>query len=195
MGNPLESLCEAESNITLCSVPSVELNQIATEILNDAIVLWQSAIAFQTEWQQRHNPTEPILATLEDCVELFQQDYQVRFPDDLFESVDEFYYPKDRESAPRCGSSKEAMPTLEQIHELAHAEDVDAWVEIVRTIATQQIELGELVGRSGLSVVQVWIAVLFGGFSIERCGDFYEGMIFVEKSAIDNSSIAPTVMS
>jgi len=164
------------------------LSSLATEAVNDAISLSEKADRILFEWQQRYNPTEPVLTNLEDCVELFRQGQQIRFPDDLFERADEHYYPEQRKSAPRCGSAikevtteqmLDAMPTIEQIQELAHSENIDEWIETVRLTLTHRMSLAALVEKSGLAIVPLWIALLFGRFTIEREGDFYEGTIIV----------------
>lgn len=194
MENLLESSSEVESSITPHSVLSaVDLNALATEVVNDAIALSEKADRILAEWQQRYNPTEPVLANLEDCVELFRQGQQIRFPDDLFEQPHERYYPEHRKSATRGSIVAEIdqqqladavaelleAQALEQAIELAHSEDIDAWIEIVRLVLTQPMGLSELVEKLDLSVVQVWIALMFGGFPLERSGDFYEGSIVI----------------
>lgn len=197
MENLLESSSEVESSITPHSAPSViNLNALATEVVNDAIALSEKADRILSEWQQRYNPTEPVLANLEDCVELFRQGQQIRFPDDLFEQPHEHYYPEHRKSATRgsivaeidqyeLANAVAELPeaqALEQAIKLAHSEDIDAWIEIVAAALTQPIGLNELVEKLDLSVVQIWIALMFGEFHLERKGDFYEGSIVVSPS-------------
>lgn len=201
MTDPLVNFCEAGSSTTPANVLSARsLELIATKTLIDAIALSEKADRLLTEWQQRHRPTEPVLANLENCVELFLQSQQIRFSSDLFEEPDEHYYPDQRKSATRDTIVAKIAPdqladaiaqlpeaqALEATLSLAHAEDIDAWIDVVRSIATTRITLSTLVQRSGLSIVQVWIALLFGGFTIEREGDFYDGMIFVGKIMSDS---------
>lgn len=194
MENLLESSSEVGSSITPHSVRSaINLNALATEVVNDAIALSEKADRILSEWQQRYSPTEPVLANLEDCVELFRQGQQIRFPEDLFEQPHDRYYPENRESATRgsivaeieSGRLADAIAklpealALEQAIELAHSEDIELWIEIVAAALTQPMGLNELVEKLDLSVVQVWIALMFGGFEIERSGDFYEGSIVI----------------
>ncbi|BAS57940.1 hypothetical protein NIES2135_26770 [Leptolyngbya boryana NIES-2135] len=198
------NLLEAEpSFIPHSALCATDLDRVATEVVRDAIALFEKARSIRLEWDQKYNPTEPILSNLEDCVELFIQSQQIRFPSDLFEESDEHYYPENRESATR-GSNAERGGTLvaevesgkladaiaelpeaqvlEQAISLAHSEDIDTWIEIVATALTQPMGLSELVEKLDLSVVQVWIALMFGEFHLERTGDFYEGSIVVSPS-------------
>lgn len=190
------NLLEAEPNCIPHSVLYArDLDRVATEVVRDAIALFEKARSIRLEWDQKYNPTEPILSNLEDCVELFIQSQQIRFPSDLFEESDEHYYPENRESATRSTivaeidpeKLLEALPSIEQIQELAHSENVEEWIEIVRLALTERMSLAALVEQSGLAIVPLWIALLFGGFRVEREGDFYEGEIFVSVS--DQNSI------
>jgi hypothetical protein len=196
------NLLEAEPNCIPHSVLYARnLDRVATEVVRDAIVLFEKARSIRLEWDQKYNPTEPILSNLEDCVELFIQSQQIRFPSDLFEEPDERYYPENRESATRgsivaeieSGKLADAIAelpeaqALEQAISLAHSEDIDTWIGIVRLALTQSMGLSELVEKLDLSIVQIWIALMFGGFQLERSGDFYEGEIFV--SVPDQNSV------
>jgi hypothetical protein len=149
------------------------------------------------KWDAKWNPREPVLDLnqfpglfVEPCINL----------DSLLEPQLDRYYPKNRESATQ-GSNAERGETLvaeidqhelanavaelpeaqalEQAISLAHSEDIDAWIEIVRLTLTQPTGLSELVEKLDLSIVQIWIALMFGGFQLERSGDFYEGSIVV----------------
>lgn len=150
----------------------------------------QKAELFAEEWEQFCHPTEPILLDCESDPDLFVQGQQTRWDDETFERDDRqaHYYPESRKPAKRCGSAikeatieqmLEALPTIKQIQELAHSEDIESWIERVQAVLAERMPLAALADRSGLSVVQVWIALLFGGFKIEREGDFYEGEIHI----------------
>lgn len=141
-------------------------------------------------WDAKWNPREPVLDLnkfpglfVEPCINL----------DSLLEPQFERYYPENRESATRgsivaeieSGKLADAIAdlpeaqALEQAIKLAHSEDINAWIEMVASALTQPMGLSELVEKLDLSVVQVWIALMFGGFQLERSGDFYEGSIAV----------------
>ena len=69
--------------------------------------------------------------------------------------------------------------TLEEAKEKAlavsHAEDVSAWVSALSTkrksVPQQLVELQQ---QLRMPLIEVWIAVLLGGFQLEQRGDFYE---------------------
>ena len=138
-------------------------------------------------WDAKWNLREPVVdfdkfpgLLVEPCIDLGL----------LLEPQLERFYPENRESATRCGSAVkeatpeqmlEALPSLEQIQAIAHSENIEEWIEVVSTLCIQPVSLEALIQNSGLSVVQVWIALLFGNFSIERSGDFYEGELLIWK--------------
>jgi hypothetical protein len=191
MANPLASSSDRESNCIPLVAQSVDLNVLATRTLRDAIALSEKADRTLSEWQQKYCPSEPVLATLEDCVELFVQSQKLSFPDDLFEESEEYCYPENRKSATRCGSAvAEVSPEqqiealsqqglLEEALELAHSEDIEEWIAIVDQALRGEMSLRSLQQKTGLGVVKLWIALLFGEFQLEREGDFYEGQILV----------------
>jgi hypothetical protein len=198
MAKTLASSCAKPLNSTLQNVPSAEpsatnLEALAVEVVQDAIALLAKTELLLAEWEQRYRPTEPVLANLEDWVDLFVQSQQVRFPDDLFQEPAEHYYPADRKSATGSGSVVaemtpaamlaviEALPSLEQIQGLAHSESIDAWVATVDQVLTETMSLRDLQVKTGLAIVPLWLALLFGEFTIWREGDFYEGIVFVLK--------------
>ncbi|WP_088888779.1 hypothetical protein [Leptolyngbya ohadii] len=61
---------------------------------------------------------------------------------------------------------------------IAHDEDVSTWVSsIAHYLETGQIStipLVQLQRSVGMPLVQLWLALLLGGFAIEQRGDFYE---------------------
>ena len=69
--------------------------------------------------------------------------------------------------------------TLEEAKEKAlavsHAEDVSTWVSALSTkrksVPQQLVELQQ---QLRMPLIEVWIAVLLGGFQLEQRGDFYE---------------------
>ena len=60
---------------------------------------------------------------------------------------------------------------------LAHDEDVSAWGEAISARLDewgQPISLLELQGSTGMPLVQVWLALLLNGMTLEQRGDFYQ---------------------
>lgn len=168
---------------------------MATEVLKDALSLLEKAEEMRAGWDQKYNPTEPILANITEYADLFIQYQQIRFPDDLFEEEDEHYYPDGRKTSKRNGSAikaatpeqmLEAIATLPDVTSLAHSENIPEWAQRVRTaLGDRALSLTQLQAVTGLSIVPLWLAVLFGGFSVKREGDFYEGEIFVSSATLD----------
>lgn len=190
MGEKSTDTLNRQRNISLLNALSVRrLEQIAAEVVRDAIALHEKAEAMRDEWNQKYNPIEPILASITERADLFMQYQQIRFPDDLIEPADDRYYPENRNPPKRGSAIKEvsieqmleALPTIEQIQELAHSENVEEWIRAVQAKLTHRMSLAALAEKTGLAIVPLWIALLFGGFEIKREGDFYEGVIFVDK--------------
>ncbi|MBD1909043.1 hypothetical protein H6G02_23510 [Leptolyngbya sp. FACHB-16] len=61
---------------------------------------------------------------------------------------------------------------------IAHDEDVSSWVEAIgQWMGKKQIEMIPLVQLQqaiGMPLIQLWLALLLGGFAIEQRGEFYE---------------------
>lgn len=63
------------------------------------------------------------------------------------------------------------------IDELEHSEDIGAWIATVRSwlemTGLGKAEFFEIIRRTALNPVVVWTALLLGGFTLEKQGDFY----------------------
>ena len=61
---------------------------------------------------------------------------------------------------------------------IAHAEDISSWVATVANWMTDHqvvtIQLVQLQQAIGMPLIQLWLALLLGGFVIEQHGEFYE---------------------
>jgi len=61
---------------------------------------------------------------------------------------------------------------------LAHDEDVSVWVgAIAQRMAEQQVSMAPLVElqqSTGMPLIQLWLALLLGGFTLQQRGEFYE---------------------
>lgn len=62
--------------------------------------------------------------------------------------------------------------------QLAHDEDISAWVraisDYIATHKTHEISLLELQRSLNMTLIQIWLALLLGGFVLEQRGDFYQ---------------------
>jgi hypothetical protein len=71
-----------------------------------------------------------------------------------------------------------AADVYAEILELAHAEPIEEWAEQVRLVIgeTEMMTFRELIDRSGLSIVDLWLGLLLGdtGCELRSNGDFYD---------------------
>ncbi|NJN23627.1 MAG: hypothetical protein HC810_03530 [Acaryochloridaceae cyanobacterium RL_2_7] len=67
-----------------------------------------------------------------------------------------------------------------EIEKLQYEEDVSAWIALVRSwierIDGGQAELMQVIEGTAMEPIKVWMALLLGGFSLEKQGDFYSGI-------------------
>lgn len=155
-------------------------------------------------YEQHYDPQEPIVH-LESCVELFIQSLHLDLSD-LLEPEAAVQYPAERQSPTAeagtvvGGIDKAALlAQLEQrLNEhpgmseaeafdttiaVAHGEDVTRWSEAI----AQQFENGKLTSAtllklqhcSKLSLVEVWLGLLLGGYHLVQQGEFYDGQTIV----------------
>lgn len=70
------------------------------------------------------------------------------------------------------------VEAFNQAMSIAHDEDVSTWIgTIAQWMGQQQIAtvpLVELQQSTGMPLVQLWLALLLGGFALEQHGEFYE---------------------
>jgi hypothetical protein len=74
---------------------------------------------------------------------------------------------------------------------VAHGEDVSAWVGAIAQCLTKAGKRGmwlvELQRRLKMPLMQVWLAVLLGGYEVEQRGGFYQReTIWVGNNAMSN---------
>ncbi|MBU7587520.1 MAG: hypothetical protein KAF91_32645 [Nostoc sp. TH1S01] len=69
------------------------------------------------------------------------------------------------------------IQTVEDVHRLAGDEDVQKWTDAIAHYLGQtksEITLTLLQQKLKMPMVEVWLGLLLGGFSLEQRGDFYE---------------------
>ncbi|MCC5640171.1 hypothetical protein LC593_30940 [Nostoc sp. CHAB 5844] len=69
------------------------------------------------------------------------------------------------------------IQTVEDVHRLAGDEDVDKWTKAITRYFIQvkdEISLTKLQQGLKMPMVEVWLGLLLGGFTLEQRGDFYE---------------------
>ena len=143
-------------------------------------------------WDAKWNPREPIVADLTARVDLFVQGQQFCLAD-LFKDKEAHYYPETRQPVERSETVVQAQPNkladaieaeevaLQETLNLAHTESIGEWIQHIDRTLIRKMKLETLQQEVSLSIVQVWIALLFGEFRLERRGDFYEGEIWVDQ--------------
>jgi hypothetical protein len=85
-------------------------------------------------------------------------------------------YPAERVAVMGYARAKEKSSGSVDFEDLAHEEEISRWVELIRShLAPGRISLGDLQRASGLSAIQVWLALLLSGCELrpDPDGDFY----------------------
>jgi hypothetical protein len=194
----LRSLCDALEQ-TLSDQSLAEQLAVAGDVLvRLSEVHAARADLLISRWERRHNPTEPVV-NLEECVDLFVQSLSLDVTD-LFEEPEPVQYPTNRKkkSSTQVDGSiveevdKEALlnwvdqmtaeqpldeaQMAEQIQDLAHGENVEEWSRAIANYLIQiksPIQLLELQQSLQMPIVEVWLGLLLGNFSLKQQGDFY----------------------
>ncbi|MCW5318203.1 hypothetical protein GTQ43_32040 [Nostoc sp. KVJ3] len=79
------------------------------------------------------------------------------------------------------------VTTLEDVRNLASDEDVQKWQSAIAKYLTQvkgEISLTQLQGGLKMPMVEVWLGLLLGGFTLEQRGDFYHSQNVWVKSSL-----------
>jgi hypothetical protein len=154
----------------------------------DALVFWAGcyrdrAIQLLDEWQ--HQPSvfagelvEPRYdRAIFDELVLGRMEWDLG---DLVETSDN-YYPTARLAAPALAPvSKDAALELADFQDAldtAHEEDISNWGATIRSRLEElgrEVSLLELQESIGMPLVQVWLALLLNGMTLEQRGDFYQ---------------------
>lgn len=194
----LRSLCDALEQ-TLSDQSLAEQLAVAGDVLVQLSEVHAArADLLISRWERRYNPKEPVV-NLEECVDLFVQSLSLDVTD-LFEEPEPMQYPANRKkksSAQADGSvvgevDKDALlnwvdqmaaeQTLdelqiaEQIRDLAHGENVEEWSKAIAQYLQHlhsNIRLPDLQQALKMSIVELWLGLLLGGYPLEQRGEFY----------------------
>lgn len=70
---------------------------------------------------------------------------------------------------------------------IAHSEDVTQWAAAIahwmQSASTSQVAFAQLCQSSGLSRIEVWLGVLFGGFELQQSGEFYSDAFWIRQAS------------
>lgn len=195
----LRSLCDALEQI-LSDRSLVEQLDVAGNVLVQLseVCAARSQMMIST-WEHRHTPSEPVV-DLEDCVDLFVQSLSLDVAE-LFEQLEPVQYPANRKQKLPLNASDSVVgevdkatllnlvdelskePILneielaEQIRNLAHGESVEASLRAIKQALQsldQTVRLVELQQILQMSMVEVWLGLLLGGYGLEQKGEFYD---------------------
>lgn len=160
-----------------------------------ARILLQRAEQMLSEWEQAPLQELPIFPN-DLLLGLMRQSTTYNI-DDLFDSPPPH---KPRRRAAKTGRAEEqavrqaieaAVEQREQQLKLqalsvAHEEDVSSWIAAIAQWIrqthplTQQLSLSDLQQGTQMPIIEIWIALLLGGYRLNAEGDFYSGSIWVE---------------
>ncbi|MCM1982405.1 hypothetical protein [Lyngbya confervoides] len=170
-----------------------KMQQGAEAIQQLAELLALRAESYFEEWQQRYDPTGPSLES-DDFADLVRQSFSLELEDLITDPDPTFRLPNQSEgfshSLVSAMSKDDLLELLEDseiqqepaIAQMPYDEDVSAWIALVRSCLEAldgRSELLEVIRGTALSPVMVWMALLLGGFRLEKQGDFYRGDVLV----------------
>ncbi|BAY14109.1 hypothetical protein [Calothrix sp. NIES-2098] len=163
---------------------AVAFNQIADILKSRALMLLQDV-------RDRNSPDGPIVST-DIFAGLVRTTMQLDLDDLIEPTVPQTFKPHGPHQFLNTGSKGdsvvapvekekvlemlEEVRTVEDVHKLAGDEDVQKWQNaIAHCLANIQdeISLPQLQRALKMPIVEVWLGLLLGGFTLEQRGDFY----------------------
>jgi hypothetical protein len=139
------------------------------------------------EWEEEHNPIqdEPIL-TGELLHEVLRQTMTLNLDDVLSDPSLCQLNPQPSDSVAGAVDKSNLLEFLAQMESeakqdaiaVAHDEDIAAWIGAIahwmKAHQSQDVSLLELQRSLQMPFIEVWLALLLGGYAIEQRGDFYQ---------------------
>jgi hypothetical protein len=195
----LRSLCDVLEQILADQTLSEQLTVAGDVLVQLSEVYSARSDLLISGWERRYNPAEPVI-DLDNCVELFVQSLSLDVTD-LFEEPEPIQYPtnrKQKSSIQEEGSivgevDKNALlnwvdqvaadqalneaQMAEQIRDLAHGENVEEWSRAIAQCLQHldsNIRLIDLQKALEMPMVEIWLGLLMGGYSLEQQGEFYD---------------------
>ncbi|NJL39766.1 MAG: hypothetical protein HC833_00770 [Leptolyngbyaceae cyanobacterium RM1_406_9] len=195
----LRSLCDALEHTLLDQSLAAQLAVAGDVLVQLSEVHAARADLLISRWERRHNPTEPVV-NLEECVDLFVQSLSLDVTD-LFEEPEPMQYPTNRKkksSAQADGSvvgevdkdtllnwvdqmaaeqTLDELQMAEQIRDLAHGENIEEWSRAIAQYLQHlhsNIRLPDLQQALKMPMVELWLGLLMGGYSLNQQGEFYD---------------------
>jgi hypothetical protein len=173
----------------LIALPQESQLRVAGNILAQLAEIYASrADHLLEEWEERYNPAqgEPVL-TAELLHEVLRQTMTLNLDEVLDSSLFGQRSLEQSESLVGAVDKSNLLEFLARIDqeqakkgalEIAHNEDISAWIAAIarwmKENQSQEISLLELQRSLQMPFIEIWLALLLGGYAIEQRGDFYQ---------------------
>lgn len=172
----------------LVGLPQNSQLQVAGTILAQLVEIYASrANRLLEEWEEKHNPVqgEPIL-TAELLHEVLRQTMTLNL-DEILD--DPPLWQRSSQQPDSIAGAVDKSNLLEFLTQMeseakqdalavAHDEDISAWVGAIahwmKENQSQDVSLLELQRSLQIPFIEIWLALLLGGYAIEQRGDFYQ---------------------
>ena len=166
----------------------VQLQVAGTVLSQLAEVLSARANQLLEAWEEKHNPikSEPIL-TAEMLQDVLRQTMALNLEDVIQVSSSNCHEVQPSESVVEAIDLKNLLALLDHADQrqaqqdvlaTAHDENVAAWIAAIaawkQAHHRQEISLLELQRSLQMPLIQIWLALLLGGFTLEQRGGFYQ---------------------
>jgi hypothetical protein len=163
--------------------------QVAGDVLTQLIDIYVSRVEqILDHWEEKFRPRhyEPILTTdmlqdvlrhtmvlnLDGIMEAEEPGLRQPMPSDSVISM------VDKTNLLEFLSQLEQEQIKDQVFDIAHNEDITTWVQAVscqmQKFPNQEVPLLELQRSLSMPLIEIWLALLLGGYTIEQRGDFYQ---------------------
>lgn len=172
----------------LVGLPQNSQLQVAGTILAQLVEIYASrANRLLEEWEEKHNPVqgEPIL-TAELLHEVLRQTMTLNLDEILddpplwqrsSQQPDSIAGAVDKSNLLKFLAQMESEAKQDALA-VAHDEDISAWVGAIahwmKENQSQDVSLLELQRSLQMPFIEIWLALLLGGYAIEQRGDFYQ---------------------
>lgn len=180
-------LCRLEQ--MLIDLPQESQLQVAGTILAQLVDIYASrANRLLEEWEEKYNPAqgEPILTT-ELLHEVLRQTMTLNLDEVLDDPPSWQGSSQPSDSVAVTVDKSNLLEFLAQMDQeqaqqdalaIAHDEDISAWTRAIaywmKEHQSHDVSLLELQRSLQMPFIEIWLALLLGGYTIEQRGDFYQ---------------------
>ncbi|MEP0873881.1 hypothetical protein NDA01_29675 [Trichocoleus desertorum AS-A10] len=178
-----------ELECILPSLPKAEQLQVAGDVLAQLIDLYVCrAEQLLDAWEEQYNSSscEPILST-DLLQEVLRHTMTLNLDEIWVAAAPKPQPPQPTDTVVGLVAPTNLLEFLNQIHpeqgqqsalDVAHEEDITTWVQAIAQWMQQhpqpQVSLLELQRSLQMPLIQIWLALLLGGFALEQRGNFYQ---------------------